>query len=117
QMRRKKSLFGVHDQAVLVQLRPRERRPPWPKFIERSPGSLGKGRSLHRFFDILRTIPAADAVRILCHFRLPQADTNMADSPDSADDAALAAALQFAESLASQPSTLVAHPHPTHGGS
>ncbi|KAK5462849.1 Gypsy retrotransposon integrase-like protein 1 [Exophiala xenobiotica] len=59
----------------------------------------------HRFFDILRTIPAADAVRILHHFRSPQANTNMADSPDSADEAALAGALQFAESLASRPST------------
>nr|KAK5450212.1 hypothetical protein LTR18_000227 [Exophiala xenobiotica] len=59
----------------------------------------------HRFFDILRTIPASDAVRILHHFRSPQANTTMANLLDSSDDAALAGALQFAESLASPPST------------
>lgn len=56
-----------------------------------------------RFFDILRTVPAADAVRILHHLRSSQ--PNMADSLDSTHDAALAGALQFPESLASCPST------------
>ena len=56
-----------------------------------------------RFFDILRTIPAADAVRILHHLRSPQ--TKMSDSLDSTHDAALAGAMQFAESLASRSST------------
>jgi hypothetical protein len=45
-MRRKESLFAVHDQVALVQLWPRERRPPWSKFMERSPGSVGKGRAI-----------------------------------------------------------------------
>jgi hypothetical protein len=45
-MLRKESLFAVHDQVALVQLWPRERRPPWSKFMERSPGSVGKGRAI-----------------------------------------------------------------------
>jgi len=64
---------------------------------------LEKVDQYQRFFDILRTVPAADAVRILHHLRSSQ--PNMADSLDSTHDAALAGALQFPESLASCPST------------